>query len=194
VPKINKRGPHVDRLAAIMDVLGYTGRGGQKRFADEIGIESRRFNNICRGSGLSRQVASAIVHRFKGVTLTLDFLHDGDGRGIKPEFKQKLLAWRHQTGKQIFSDDNKAGRVVDVSHEIPPPHDAPKTKAKTDVEVDPVARLQEPIDAVRRSMIDYTEPTLRSALAIAGLRVVIAKAQELIAEFEDEANPGGGRR
>jgi hypothetical protein len=33
---------------------------------------------------------------------------------------------------------------------------------------------------------------LRSALAIAGLRVVIAKAQELIAEFEDEANPGGG--
>jgi hypothetical protein len=105
------------------------------------------------------------------------------------------LAWQHQTGKQIFSDDDKAGRVADdVFHEIPLPHDAPMTKAKTDVEVDPVARLQEPVDAVRRSMIDYTEPTLRSALAIAGLRVVIAKAQELIAEFEDEANPGGGSR
>jgi hypothetical protein len=189
-----KNHPEVWRLRAVMECLNpdYGRRGGQKKFADDIGIEARRFNNIMRGSGLSKQVASAIFHRFGEEGATLSFLYHGDGRGIKPEFKQKLLAWQHQTGKQIFSDDDKAGRVVDVSREIPPPHDAPKTKAKTDVEVDPVARLQEPIDAVRRSMIDYTEPTLRSALAIAGLRVVIAKAQELIAEFEDEANPGGG--
>jgi hypothetical protein len=109
---------------------------------------------------------------------------------MKPEFEQQLLKWQQDhKGEKIFLSDDE------VFHQkIPLPHDAPKTKAKTDVEVDPVARLQEPVDAVRRSIIDYTEPTLRSALAIAGLRVVIAKAQELIAEFEDQANPGGGSR
>jgi hypothetical protein len=59
-----------------------------------------------------------------------------------PKFEQKLLAWQHQTDKQIFSDDDKAGRVADeVFHEIPLPHDAPTTKPRTAVEVDAVARL-----------------------------------------------------
>jgi hypothetical protein len=192
----NHRGAQFSwRLQAVMECLNpvYGEWGGQKKFAADVGVHHNTFNKVMTGTPLSKKVASAIVEQFGDVSL--DFLLKGKrGRG-DAKFEQKLLAWQHRTGKQIFSDDDKAGRVADdVIHEIPLPRDAPKTKAKTDVEVDPVGRLQEPVDAVRRSMIEYAEPTLRSALVIAGLRVVIAKAQELIAEFEDEANPGGGSR
>jgi hypothetical protein len=41
--KKNPNTPHIARLEAIMDVLGYEGFGGQKRFADEIGVNYNDF-------------------------------------------------------------------------------------------------------------------------------------------------------
>jgi len=182
---------HPGRLQAVMECLNpdYGKHGGQAKFAADIGISYANFNAIMRGSPLSKKVADAIFHQFQEEGVTLSFLYFGlAGRGMKPEFEQKLLEWQHQNDKKIFSSDDE------VFHQISLPHNAPKTKAKTAVEVDPIARLQEPVDTVRRVMIEETEPTMRSALAVAALGVVITKAQELIAEFEDEANPSGGSR
>ena len=175
--------PHSLRILAVMECLNpeyRNKRGGQKKFAEAIGVSPERLNNILRGSPLSKHVANAIFDRFKEEGVTLSFLHFGlAGRGMKPEFEQQLLQWQQDhNGEKIFSSDD------DVFRQNPLPHKAPTTKAKTAVEVDPVARLQETVDTVSR-MIEATEPTLRSALAIAGLRVVIAKAQELIAELQN---------
>jgi hypothetical protein len=180
---------HISRLKAVMWALNrdYEKRRGQKKFAEDIGVNPPQLNNILRGTALSKKVADATFHRFKEEGVTLEFLYHGHaGHGMKPEFEQKLLEWQHHHGKKIFSSDDA------VFRQIPLPQ-APTMKAKTPVEIDPIARLQEPVDAVRRLMIDITEPTLRSALAIAGLGVVITKAQELIAELQigNEASKPG---
>jgi hypothetical protein len=48
--KKNPNTPHIARLEAIMDVLGYEGFGGQKRFADEIGVNYNDFNQMATGT------------------------------------------------------------------------------------------------------------------------------------------------
>jgi hypothetical protein len=186
--KKNPTAPHRSRLQAVMGCLNpdYLKFGGQKKFAADIGVNYPNFNHIVKGSALSQKVARAIFRRFKAKGVSLEFLFYGHAGYGNAEFEQKLLEWQDRNGKQIFSEDYKADDAADgVFHKIPPPHKAPKIKTKSAIEVDPIARLQEPVDAVRRSMIETTEPTLRSALAIAALGVVITKAQELIAELQN---------
>jgi len=168
------------RLQAVMECLDrrYTKWGGQKKFAKDINIQSPNFNAIMRGSPLSKKVASAIFHRFQEEGVTLSFLYFGlAGRGMKPEFERKLLEWQDRNGKKIFSSDDE------VFHKVSLPHEALATKAKAAVEVDPFARLQETVDAVRR-MIEATKPSERSAQTIKALGVVATRARELIAELQ----------
>ena len=73
--KKNSNAPHIARLEALLDILGYGDFGGQKRFADEIGVNFDDFNQVATGHPLSTIVAFAIKRRF-GVNL--DFLWDGD--------------------------------------------------------------------------------------------------------------------
>jgi len=158
------------RLQAVMDCLdrSYTKWGGQGKFADDIGMQRSNFNKIMKGWQLSNRVATAIVRRFPVVSR--DFLFDGLPGGGDAEFERKLWAWQDSKGVRIFSDDYKPS-VAAVSQK------GPTTK------VDPFARLQETVDAVRR-MIEATEPTQRSAQAIKALGVVVTRAQELIAELQ----------
>ena len=100
VVKKDPRAAHCRRLAAIMDVLNYGHRGGQKEFAEAIGIHPARFNNIVKGSPLSKAVAFAIVRRFRVVSL--EFLWFGLSGWGNPEFEQKLLEWECRTGRRIF--------------------------------------------------------------------------------------------
>jgi hypothetical protein len=187
--KKNPTAPHALRLRAVMECLNrdyVKPRGGQKKFAGDIGVNYGRFNKIARGHTLSKQVALAIFDRFKAEGVSLEFLFRGHAGYGNAEFELKLLEWQHRNGKKIFSDDYKADRVADdVVHQVPLPHEAPTIKAKT--AVDPIG-LQAAVDTVGR----IAELTMRSGVAITALGVVITKAQELIAELQrgNEAKPG----
>jgi hypothetical protein len=52
--------PSARRLRALMDVLGFVGRGAQTRFAKEIGVARSRINNVLIDQPLSRQLAEKL--------------------------------------------------------------------------------------------------------------------------------------
>jgi hypothetical protein len=91
--KKNPNTPHIARLEAIMDVLGYEGFGGQKRFADEIGVNYNDFNQMATGHPLSTTVAFAIKRRFG---ISLDFLWDGDHEALPAGLERKLRDWERR--------------------------------------------------------------------------------------------------
>src|SRR5262249_16773634 len=62
--KKNPNAPHIARLEALFYILGYGDFGGQKRFADEIGVSYDDFNEVATGHPLSTTVAFAIKRRF----------------------------------------------------------------------------------------------------------------------------------
>ena len=62
--KKDPNAPHIARLEAIMDVLGYGEFGGQKRFADEIGVAYKNFNLQLKGYPLTNTVSAP----FSGVS------------------------------------------------------------------------------------------------------------------------------
>ena len=92
--KQNPRAAHIARLQAILEILGYGGWGGQKRFAEEIEMEPNNFNKICKGYPLSMCCARAIRKRFK---ISLDFLVYGDGTALPHRLEREL---RHGSGKR----------------------------------------------------------------------------------------------
>jgi hypothetical protein len=47
------------RLRALIEVLGFEGRGAQTRFAKEIGVDRRRLNNVLVGYPLSQKLGHA---------------------------------------------------------------------------------------------------------------------------------------
>jgi hypothetical protein len=100
--KKNPSAPHVARLAAVMDLLEYGYRGGQKAFADEINVDPNRFNNIVKGSPLSKGVAFALIRRFR--QLSLEFLWFGLPGYGQADFEKKLMEWERRTGRRIFID------------------------------------------------------------------------------------------
>jgi hypothetical protein len=101
VTKKNPNAPHVARLEAIMDVLGYGEWGGQKRFAVEIGSDPRSFNMIAKGSPLSLPVGRAIKKRFG---ISLDFLWDGDPEALPHGLARQLRDWERDKGRRIFAN------------------------------------------------------------------------------------------
>jgi hypothetical protein len=67
-------------LRALIEVLGFEGRGAQTRFAKEIGVDRRRLNNVLVGYPLSRMLAEKIIHRYPGIST--DFLFLGRSGGM----------------------------------------------------------------------------------------------------------------
>jgi hypothetical protein len=53
--------PSARRLRALMEILGFEGRGAQTRFAKEIGVSRSRLNNALVYGPLSRQLAEKII-------------------------------------------------------------------------------------------------------------------------------------
>jgi transcriptional regulator with XRE-family HTH domain len=99
-PASDQKAPHVARLEAIMDVLGYGKLGGQKRFAEEIGVKPTNFNHVMKGSRVSTTIAFAIKKRFR---ISLDFLWCGDLEALRHGLEQQLRDWERRKGKRIFA-------------------------------------------------------------------------------------------
>jgi len=89
------------RLGALMEVLGFEGRGAQTRFAEEIGVARSRINNVLIEQPLSRQLAEKIIHRYPDVSA--DFLLLGKSGGhLNPALEQKLFDYQKRTGISVF--------------------------------------------------------------------------------------------
>lgn len=65
------------------------------RFAREIGVEYSNFNQVVKGSRLSKTVAFAIRERFR---VSTDFLWCGDREGLSVALDKQLSDWERKTG------------------------------------------------------------------------------------------------
>ena len=89
------------RLRALIEVLGFEGRGAQTRFAEEIGVDRRRLNNALCDQPLSRQLAEEIIRRYPAVSA--DFLLLGrSGGSLDRNLEQRLLKYEQSTGMSLF--------------------------------------------------------------------------------------------
>lgn len=76
-------------LQIIRGALGYAGRGKQKEFAEEVlGMDPKVYNNFERGYPLPVMKAQQIKRAVPGVTL--EYIYDGDFRGMPFEMVTKL--------------------------------------------------------------------------------------------------------
>jgi hypothetical protein len=89
-------------LRALIEVLGFEGRGAQTRFAKEIGVDRRRLNNVLVGYPLSRMLAEKIIHRYPGIST--DFLFLGrSGGSLDRKLEGQLSAYQKKTGISVFT-------------------------------------------------------------------------------------------
>jgi hypothetical protein len=84
-----------------MEVLGFEGWGAQVRFAERIGVDRRRLNNVLVGYPMSRQLAQIIIRRYPHVSIT--FLLWGSGDKLDPNLKRELLNYSRRTGISVFT-------------------------------------------------------------------------------------------
>jgi len=68
--------------------MGFNGRGDQQKFAELLGVDRGRLNNIECGAPLSKEMALRIVRKFPGVTL--DWLFLGRTEGLTAEMARAL--------------------------------------------------------------------------------------------------------
>ena len=76
------------RAHRLREAMGFNGRGGQLAFAEFLGIERGRWNNVECGAPLSKEMALRIVRKFPGVTL--DWLFLGRTEGLTAEMALAL--------------------------------------------------------------------------------------------------------
>ena len=94
--------PSARRLRALIEVLGFEGRGAQTRFAEKIGVDRRRLNNVLVGHPLSRMLAEKIIHRYPAVSA--DFLLLGkSGGSLDRKLQRQLLQYQKNTGVSVFA-------------------------------------------------------------------------------------------
>jgi hypothetical protein len=94
----------VRRLRALIEVLGFEGRGAQSHFAESIGVDRRRLNNALVGYPLSRMLAQIIIRRHPGVST--DFLFRGRRGGhLDRKLEQQLLDYQKKTGISVFHSE-----------------------------------------------------------------------------------------
>jgi hypothetical protein len=89
------------RLRALMEVLGFEGRGAQTRFAEEIGVARSRLNNVLIGQPLSRKLAEKIIHRYPIVSADFLFLGQSGGH-LDRKLEKQLLEYQQSTGISVF--------------------------------------------------------------------------------------------
>jgi hypothetical protein len=93
--------PSARRLRALIEVLGFEGRGAQTRFAEEIGVDRRRLNNVLVGHPLSRMLAQKIIRCYPSVSA--DFLLLGrPGGNLDRKMERQLLNYQKRTGISVF--------------------------------------------------------------------------------------------
>jgi len=90
------------RLRALIEVLGFEGRGAQTRFAEEIGVDRSRLNNVLIDQPLSRTLAEKIIRRYPGVSADFLFLGQSGGH-LDRELEQQLLGYEKKTGISVFT-------------------------------------------------------------------------------------------
>jgi hypothetical protein len=103
-PMAKRKGsiPSALRLRALLEVLGFEGRGGQTRFAEEIDVDRRRLNNVLVYRPLSRKLVEKIIGRYPGVST--DFLLLGrPGGSLDRKLEQHLFEYEEKTGISIFN-------------------------------------------------------------------------------------------
>lgn len=84
-----KNSPSAQRAKRLREALGYGGQGGQKAFADFLGVSSKRWNNIERGvTPFSKGIAVAIRRKVSGIDR--DWLEEGDPSGLSFSMAQLL--------------------------------------------------------------------------------------------------------
>ena len=76
------------RARRLREAMGFNGRGGQQAFANFLGIERGRWNNVECGAPLGKEMALRIVRKFPGVTL--DWLFLGRPEGLTAEMARAL--------------------------------------------------------------------------------------------------------
>jgi transcriptional regulator with XRE-family HTH domain len=76
------------RARRLREAMGFNGRGDQQKFAELLGVERGRWNNIECGAPLSKEMAMRIVRKFPGVTL--DWLFLGRPEGLTVEIARAL--------------------------------------------------------------------------------------------------------
>ena len=79
--------------------MGFNGRGGQQNFAELLGVERGRWNNVECGAPLGKEMALRIVRKYLGVTL--DWLFLGRTEGLTVEMAQVSRGHRWQFTKQF---------------------------------------------------------------------------------------------
>jgi hypothetical protein len=94
--------PSACRVRALIEVLGFEGRGAQTDFAKEIGVDRRRLNNVLVRYPLSRKLAEKIIQRYPGVSA--DFLLLGKpGGNLDRKLERQLLHYQKKTGISVFT-------------------------------------------------------------------------------------------
>ena len=68
--------------------MGFNGRGAQRPFANFLGVDRGRWNNVECGAPLSKEMALRIVRKFPGVTL--DWLFLGRTEGLTVQIARAL--------------------------------------------------------------------------------------------------------
>ena len=76
------------RARRLREAMGFNGRGDQQKFAELLGVDRGRWNNIECGAPLSKEMALRIVRKFPGVTL--DWLFLGRTEGLTAEMARAL--------------------------------------------------------------------------------------------------------
>jgi hypothetical protein len=76
------------RARRLREAMGFNGRGGQQAFANFLGVERGRWNNVECGAPLGKEMAVRIVRKFPGVTL--DWLILGSPEGLTVEIARAL--------------------------------------------------------------------------------------------------------
>ena len=77
------------RARRLREAMGFNGRGGQQAFANFLGVDRGRWNNVECGAPLSKDMALRIVRKFPGVT-SLDWLFLGRTDGLTAEMARAL--------------------------------------------------------------------------------------------------------
>ena len=76
------------RARRLREAMGFNGRGAQQAFANFLGVDRGRWNNVECGAPLSKEMALRIVRKFPGVTL--DWLFLGRTEGLTAEMALAL--------------------------------------------------------------------------------------------------------
>jgi DNA-binding transcriptional regulator YiaG len=78
----NQRAERLRRVRELLDLPS------QKAFADRLGISPQRWNNFERGAPLTIEIAQKLLRIIPG--LTLDWIYNGDRRGLTMELDRRL--------------------------------------------------------------------------------------------------------